>query len=106
MPDNACVLDPQGACPVLVTVQRLDKEVAELKGKMSQFEIAFAVRDEQYKHILERLGEISTSMNRMNSKVEQIESKPAKRWNNMVDQIISLLVAAIIGLLIGLFIPK
>lgn len=101
MPDNTCVLDPQRTCPVMVTVQRLDKDMAELKGKMSQFEIAFAVRDEQYKHILERLGEISTSMNRINSKVEQIESKPAKKWDKMIDQIIALIVAALIGAVIG-----
>lgn len=101
MPDTKCTLDPQRSCPVMVTVQRLDKDVAELKGKMSQFEIAFAVREEQYKHILERLSEISTSMNSMSTKIENIESKPAKRWEELIKQVISLLVAAIVGAIIA-----
>lgn len=105
MPNDLCGQDPQ-RCPVIRTVERLDKDVAELKGKMSQFEIAFAVREEQYKHILERLSEISASMRTMDSKIESLESKPAKKWEELVKQVLALIVAGVVGMLLAQILPK
>lgn len=58
-------------------------------------------RGEQYKSILDTLTNLSSKLDLLSGRVGNIEMKPAKRWEGVVGQVITLLVAAIVGLLLG-----
>lgn len=40
---------------------------------------------------------IVTTLERLDTKVENIEAKPAKRWENIVEKVIVAVVAALVG---------
>lgn len=40
---------------------------------------------------------IVTTLERLDKKVENIEAKPAKRWENIVEKVIVAVVAALVG---------
>lgn len=44
---------------------------------------------------------VENDVKEIKSDVKALASKPAKRWDNMVDKIITLLVAAIVGFILA-----
>lgn len=100
MSENHCGFDPQ-TCPVAQEVKRLSNEVEDMKNKQTQYAITSAVRDEQYKNILSRLDGISTSVEKITNKVEAIEEKPAKRWDDVVRQVIVVVIAGVVGMILA-----
>lgn len=51
----------------------------------------------------EKQDETTNIVTDLNDKVTALEEKPAKRWDNLVSQIISVLAAAVIGFVLAKF---
>lgn len=49
----------------------------------------------------EQLKTMNTSVSTLTNEVEELKEKPAKRWDSLVTQIISILVAALFGFLLA-----
>ena len=71
------------------TIKRLDNVEKKLedvcKITLSVKELAIEVK------------QMREDVNKMENRVEVLEEKPKKRWDNMISQIISLIVAGIVG---------
>ena len=44
---------------------------------------------------------VEDTVKKIDSKVESLASKPAKRWDNMINQIITIVVAALAGFILA-----
>ena len=66
----------------------------ELRDRLAVVEKDDAVQKEQYKTILDKLDNLTT-------KVEQMEAKPGKRWESIVDKLIWGVVGAVLALLLA-----
>ena len=51
--------------------------------------------------LAEREKNVETNVEEIKEKVNTLTEKPAKRWENLIAQIISILVAAVIGFFIA-----
>lgn len=51
----------------------------------------------------EQIKTMNTNVQTLSGKVDKLEEKPAKRWESMVTQIISILVAAVLGYIVAQF---
>lgn len=99
--EQHCIINPQLECFGIKEARRVEEklnayvlqendshhriflQIDEVRGDMK-------VRDEQYKHIIEKLDGLAKS-------VSSLETKPARRWDSVVDKIIMLVVAGVIG---------
>lgn len=52
---------------------------------------------EEFKYISENVGEIKQDVSKLSSKVEDLESKPAKEWSSMKRTVFNTLVGALAG---------
>lgn len=102
MADN-CAADPSRECIGLSKYSHLETEVAELRKKMDDMtelvndvKIRVAVRDEQYRTILEKIDNMNTMMTQLKTELSTLEAKPAKKWENLVQTILGTLAGAIV----------
>lgn len=51
----------------------------------------------------EQMKTMNSSVSTLTDEVEELKEKPGKRWDSLVSQIISILVAAFIGFLLAKF---
>lgn len=51
----------------------------------------------------EQMKTMNSSVSTLTDEVEELKEKPGKRWDSLVTQIISILVAAFIGFLLAKF---
>jgi len=49
----------------------------------------------------EQMKNMNSNVKTLSGKVDELESKPAKRWDNVVSAVISLVVGAIIGAILS-----
>ena len=70
------------------------KKLEENHGVLQNLATSVAVLAEQIKTMNETVSSLNT-------KVEHLEAKPAKRWDGVVDKIISTVVALLIGFLLA-----
>lgn len=95
MPEK-CTDNPRD-CPLLPRVEALEKANdrhtdthREIFARLREAETINAVHDE-------KLDTIITKIDGLSEKVDTIEKKPAKRWDGLVDKIISILIGFIMG---------
>ena len=88
-------------CPLAPRVEALERENErhtsthkEIFARLNKVEQDNAVQSEQYKTILEKLDTLT-------AKVEQLESKPGKRWESIVEKAIWAVAAAVIAFLLA-----
>lgn len=104
MPEK-CILDPERDCLGLMEARRLEKELDRHKTDASEsftkqgerlgiLETQMAVHQANYLNIIAKLDDLI-------AKVAAIESRPAKRWEGVVEKVIYLVAAALVGLLLG-----
>jgi hypothetical protein len=62
----------------------------EFYGKFERLSSSDAVRGEQYTTIIEKLT-------RLESKIDEQEKKPARRWDGLVDKILLILAGAFVA---------
>lgn len=73
----------------------------ELRERLGEVEITNAVQNERYTTILKELTSLTNSHNELNRKLSELESKPAKRWDGLVEKAIWAVVAAVIAFLLA-----
>lgn len=135
MPDK-CKIDPERDCFGLIKANELERDLNDLRKqnassherifeRLNDLEKQEGIQGEQYKHILDKLGDVTTnltelkadsrevvaklppltqrveSLEQLSDQVEELKSKPAKRWENMAEQIIGIVVAAVIGFMLA-----
>jgi len=66
----------------------------EIFARMNKLERQEAVQEVQYSTILEKLDDLS-------GKVDNLEAKPGKRWEAIVDKVIWAVCAAVIAFLLA-----
>jgi len=62
--------------------------------RLNELEKGFAVMDDRYSRIMLELAEIKATL-------KLLADKPAKRWDGVVTQLVTLAVAAVFGALVG-----
>jgi len=55
----------------------------------------------EQQHQTAAMNDIKNDVAELDSKVEALENKPAKRWENIVEKIIMLLVAGVVGYILA-----
>ena len=73
----------------------------ELRERLAEIEKQDAVQFEQYRTILDKLDGLTKKHDALNAKLAELEAKPAKRWENMVEKVIGAVVLAVIAYLLG-----
>jgi len=66
----------------------------EIFSRMNKLERQEAVQEVQYSTILEKLDDLA-------GKVDNLEAKPGKRWESIVDKVIWAVLAAVIAFLLA-----
>lgn len=95
-----CILDPQRDCLGLQKAEMLEKQLdeyrrqarethGELYDKINHLEQTAAKTDVQYGQIMETLGSVKTD-------ISELKSKPARRWEAVVDKVLLGLIGAVV----------
>lgn len=114
-----CIFDPSRDCLGLQKAQMLEKQMdkymteahgthSEMFGRIIALEKSDAARNEQYNSIIDKLntlqadftkqfGQLQTELNKALITIAELKEKPAKRWENIVDKVIWLAIAAMLG---------
>lgn len=77
-------------------IEKLELQTEALEKLATSVELLVA----EQRHQTEAMQEIKADVSKLDAKVEIIESKPAKRWEGVVDKIIMALVGGIVGYLL------
>lgn len=81
----------------LKRLDKLEKDHDVLHSMAASLEV---MANEQ-KHQTQAIADVKTDMGRLETKVDVLEGKPAKRWDGIVDKAIWAVVAAVIAFLLG-----
>lgn len=117
-----CILDPERDCigskRAELVQEHIQRELEEHKSRshethkeilerINKLEMGSAKLEEKYTAIMSKLDELSVQITSLITRINDIEKKPAKRWDGIVDKVLTALVAALIGaLLIKLGLPS
>lgn len=111
MPDK-CLVDPTRDCMGLAKAESLERKLEAVDRKMeameqrnsdshqevfqrlNNVEKENAVMDARYETIIRKLDELTV-------KVEALESKPAKRWDGLMEKALWAVAAAVIAFLLA-----
>lgn len=111
---SSCLVDPEHECYGLLEAQKVREEMKELEDDIAELrrqnssthERIFdklhdvdkfgAEQNIKFEHILEKLNQLS-------SDITEIKTKPAKRWENAVEQIIGIIIAAVVCFFLAKF---
>jgi uncharacterized coiled-coil protein SlyX len=74
----------------------LEQGFKELRDRVAEVERGNAVSEEQIRMIFNIMSEIKESIRQIADKLGIIESKPAKRWDDLVKTIVTVLVTAVV----------
>lgn len=105
MPPEKCVMDPVRDCVSIERVETLEKEFQvqrekssavhkEFYARIRELERQGAVRDEQYRSIMEKLDCLTHSVN-------EIKDKSGRRWEMIVDKSLVAIVTAVAAFVLG-----
>lgn len=78
-------------------LDKLEKDHEALHSMAASLEV---MANEQ-KHQTQTISDVKTDVGRLESKVDVLESKPAKRWDGLVEKAIWAVVAAVIAFILG-----
>lgn len=73
----------------------------ELFDRLRELERMEGIQGEQYKNILEKLDMLTKKHEELNRKLSELEAKPGKRWEGLVEKALWALCAAVIAFLLG-----
>ena len=74
-------------------LDEMDEKVDELHRLVTAMEVLAA----EQKHIAENITKVQTDVSALKSQVKEIEQKPAKRWDGLVEKIAKAVIAALVG---------
>lgn len=121
-----CIQDPQHDCFGLAEAQILKHQIQSIQDQMKQdrkerkrdsksnkkdhkefyrrmefSEKAQALTQNQLAQVLADTQEIKASIGQHGQAISDINSKPAKAWEKRVEQIVGLVIAAVVGLVLA-----
>lgn len=106
MPEK-CTDNPRD-CPLVPRVEALERANEqhgsthrELFERMRELERLEGIQGEQYKNIMEKLDNLKDSHDELNRKLRELEAKPARRWESIVDKALWAVCAAVIAFLLA-----
>ena len=76
-------------------------EVSEKIDTLQRLTTAVEVMAMEQKHQTDTMEEIKTDVTNLGQKVDVIEKRPGRRWDNMVGYVLSALAAGMIAFLLG-----
>ncbi len=104
MPENCNPND----CPLGPRISALEraneqhgKTHREVYSRLNSLERGEAAQAEQYKAILEKLDGLTQKHDALNAKLSELEAKPAKRWETLVEKALWAVCAAVIAFLLA-----
>lgn len=74
----------------------LEQDFKELHDRVAEVERVNAVSEEQIKMIFKILNEIKDSIKQIADKIEHLEQKPARRWEDAARTVVTVAVTAIV----------
>lgn len=83
---------------------RLEEEMKQVNSRLNKLENKIEnIYDltSSVKQIATEMKAMREDVNKIDDRVKTIEDKPAKRWDSVVGQIVSIVVAGIMGFLIS-----
>lgn len=80
--------------------RRIDKLEQQTEAIQS-LALSVEVMVKEQSHQTEAIKRIEQNVEKLDIKVDVLEQKPAKRWDGVVEKIIMLIVAAVIGFLLS-----
>ena len=98
---DKCILDPDRDCLGLIKARELEQDLNELRRqnsssherifeRLGEIEKQEGIQNVQYENILEKLDQLAGD-------VKDLKSKPAKRWESIVEKVLGIVVAAVVG---------
>jgi lipopolysaccharide biosynthesis regulator YciM len=81
-------------CRPSILVDALSAEVKNLKEEINELKTTTTINKEQTKMVFKMLTEIKESIAKIADKMDFIESKPARNWEELIKVIIGVLGAA------------
>lgn len=102
---DKCILDPDRDCLGLIKARELEQDLNELRRqnsssherifeRLGEIEKQEGIQDVQYENILEKLDQLAGD-------VKDLKSKPAKRWENIVEKVLGIVAAAVVGFVLA-----
>lgn len=103
-------------CPLVFRVENLERANEqhasthrEVFDRLRELERLEGIQGEQYKNIMEKLDKnimekldsLKASHDELNRKLRELESKPGKRWEGLVEKALWAVCAAVIAFLLG-----
>lgn len=78
-------------------LNELDRRIEKIESQVeNNTELIVSVKE-----LATEVKYMRAELTALNGRVKEIESKPAKRWENLVAQILSIIVAGIGGVILG-----
>lgn len=121
MSENKCILNPAVDCLGLIRAEELAKDIQhteqdlidlrehneknhkEYFDRLALLEAHNKVQDAHYEHIIEKLTNINDQLTGLCTRITAIEAKPGKRWEGIVEQLIGIVVATVVGFMLAKF---
>lgn len=96
-----CMFDPDRDGIGLIKARELERDVNELRKqnsssherffeRLGELEKQEGIQNVQYENILEKLD-------RLAGDVKELKAKPVKRWESIVETVLGIVVAAVVG---------
>ena len=106
MPDK-CTDNPRD-CPMALRIEALEEANKnhgsthrEVFDRLRELERLEGIQGEQYKNILEKLDNLTRRHDELNRKLSELEARPGRRWEGIVDKAVWAVLAAVIAFLLG-----
>lgn len=80
--------------------RRIDK-LEQASDALNSLATSVEVLVNEHKHQTAAMLDIRSDVSKLDKKVETLEAKPAKRWENVTGQAITLLVGALVALILS-----
>lgn len=95
-------------CPVLPRVEALEETNKQhsrahegIYDRLRALETENAVQNAHWKNVDAKLDDLTSMVRKLTDKINEVESKPGKRWDGLVDKAIWAVCAAVIAFLLG-----
>lgn len=101
MLQETCKMSPEQDCLGLMRTREVERNVVELRKqnsatheriyeRLNELEKQEGIQNVQYENILEKLDQLSGDVN-------ELKTKPAKRWESILEKVIGLFAAGQVG---------
>lgn len=95
-------------CPLTARLEALEQANAQHAGthrdvfdRLRRLERLEGIQGEQYKNILEKLDGLARRHDELTQKLGELEAKPGRRWDALVEKGLWAICAAVIAFLLG-----